>query len=95
MTETEARAVDVSVALPRSRRNSLFYLGILVLLVAFCDPNEGLIAIPLGFILKNKLNFDAQELSAFRLVAAITVVYCLIVPVLLLVPKELTAYADE
>ena len=53
MTETEARAVDVSVALPRSRRNSLFYLGILVLLVAFCDPNEGLIAIPLGFILKN------------------------------------------
>lgn len=71
MTETEARAVDVSVALPRSRRNSLFYLGILVLLVAFCDPNEGLIAIPLGFILKNKLNFDAQELSAFRLVAAI------------------------
>ena len=33
--------------------------------------------------------------SVAACVAAITVVYCLIVPVLLLVPKELTAYADE
>ena len=53
------------------RWKSLRYLGLLVLLVAFCDPNEGFIAIPLGFILKNKLNFEAYQLSAFRLVAAI------------------------
>jgi len=71
VAEMQAKAVDVTALTPRSRRNSLCYLGLLVLLVAFCDPNEGLIAIPLGFILKNKLNFDASELSAFRLVAAI------------------------
>ena len=71
MADTEPKAVDVTALSTRSRRRSLFYLGLLVLFVAFCDPNEGLIAIPLGFILKNKLHFEAHELSAFRLVAAI------------------------
>ena len=62
---------DATVLSPRSRRQSLFYLGLLVLLVAFCDPNEGFVAIPLAFILKNQLHFEAYQLSAFRLVAAI------------------------
>lgn len=71
MAETEMEATDTTRSSPTVRWKSLCYLGILVLLVAFCDPNEGLIAIPLGFILKNKLHFEAYQLAAFRLVAAI------------------------
>lgn len=54
-----------------ARARTLLYLAPLTLLVAFCDPNEGLIAIPLQFFLKNRLQLDAHELAAFRLVAAI------------------------
>ena len=71
MAESEFRMTDAGMASPARRRKGLHYLGLLALLVAFCDPNEGFIAIPLGFILKNKLHFEAYQLSAFRLVAAI------------------------
>ena len=50
---------------------TLLYLAPLTLLMAFCDPNEGLIAIPLQFFLKNRLQLDAHEVAAFRLVAAL------------------------
>jgi len=45
----------------------------LVFLLAFGDPAGGLINIPIGFFLKNKLHLTAQQLADFRLVAAIPV----------------------
>ena len=54
-----------------TRAKSLLYLAPLTLLVAFCDPNEGLITIPLQFFLKNRLQLEASELATFRLVAAL------------------------
>jgi MFS family permease len=62
--EAEPRSAQV-------RGRTLLYLAVLTILVAFCDPNEGLIAIPLEFFLKNRLELDAHELAVFRLVAAI------------------------
>ena len=58
---------------PSSPKGSkvLFYLALLTVLVAFCDPNEGVISIPLGFLLKNKLALDSSQIAKFRLVAAI------------------------
>jgi len=55
------------------RERISLYLGVLVFLLAFGDPAGGLINIPIGFFLKNKLHLTAQELADFRLVAAIPV----------------------
>lgn len=47
------------------------YLGGLIGLMTFCDPNGGLIDVPLSFILKNHLHLDARDLSHFRLIEGI------------------------
>jgi hypothetical protein len=58
--------------LPSSVRRKIFlYLGILVALLAFGDPNGGLMQVPVSFLLKNKLHLEAHELAIFQLVAAI------------------------
>ena len=58
--------------LPPSVRQGIFlYLGILIVLLAFGSPAEGLIDIPISFFLKNKLHLTAHEVANFRLVAAI------------------------
>ena len=40
-------------------------------LTAFCDPNSGLMDIPVSFILKNAMRFDATQVSQFRFAASI------------------------
>src|ERR1700687_4868382 len=70
-----ASVAAVSVApiiLPSSVRQSIFfYLGILIVLLAFGGPSGGLFDIPISFFLKNKLHLTAHEVANFRLVAAI------------------------
>jgi len=56
-----------------AREEVSLYLGILVFLLAFGDPGGGLVGVPIGFFLKNKLHLTAQQLSDFRLVAAFPV----------------------
>jgi MFS family permease len=68
------RVIAAHTTLSRSAREEIsLYLGILIFLLAFGDPAGGLINIPIGFFLKNKLHLTAQQLADFRLVAAIPV----------------------
>jgi MFS family permease len=68
-----AGAVTAAPAdLPPSVRHSIFfYLGILIVLLAFGSPAGGLIDIPISFFLKNRLHLTAHEVANFRLLAAI------------------------
>jgi len=60
------------IILPRSvRQRIIFYLGALIVLLAFGAPFGGLMDIPISFFLKNKLNLTAHEVAEFRLVSAI------------------------
>src|SRR5438477_2060948 len=57
-------------SLPQPVKNRIFfYLGVLIVLMAFGSPHGGLIDIPLSFVLKNKLDLAAHELAQFRLIA--------------------------
>lgn len=71
----DARLADVEVARtelsPVARQRIFFYLGILIVLLAFGAPSGGLIDIPISFLLKNKLHLQAHQVAAFRLLAAI------------------------
>jgi len=68
------RVIVAHTTLSGSERERIsLYLGILVFLLAFGDPGGGLINIPIGFFLKNKLQLTAQQLADFRLIAAIPV----------------------
>lgn len=68
---TLSAGIEPEVHSSQVRARTLLYLALLTVLVAFCDPNEGLIAVPLEFFLKNRLELDAHELAVFRLAAAI------------------------
>jgi hypothetical protein len=68
------RVIVARTTLSRSAREKIsIYLGNLVFLLAFGDPGGGLISIPIGFFLKNKLHLTAPQLADFRLVAAIPI----------------------
>ena len=56
---------------PFARRSIFWYLGVLIILLAFGAPSGGLIDIPISFFLKNQLGLDAHEVANFRLVVAI------------------------
>ena len=59
-------------ALSEGTRFRIFaYIGMLMTLVVFCDPNSGLMDIPISFLLKNQLKLDAWQVSQFRLVISI------------------------
>jgi len=53
------------------RRQIFFYLGVLIVLLAFGAPAGGFIDIPITFFLKNRLHLQPHEVAEFRLVAAI------------------------
>jgi hypothetical protein len=56
---------------PSARQTIFFYLGALIVLVAFGAPSGGLFDIPISFFLKNKLHLKAHEVANFRLLTAI------------------------
>jgi hypothetical protein len=71
---TIAPAVAIPAGADRPTQRRIFlYLGILIFLLSFGSPSAGLIDIPIGFFLKNKLHLQAHEVAIFRLVAAIPV----------------------
>src|SRR6476646_10075087 len=66
--KTEAAHVTSDKALPPGSRRQVFaYMGTLMMLMAFCDPNSGLLDIPVSFVLKNTIRLNALEVSQFRL----------------------------
>ena len=56
---------------PSSRRQIYAYISVLMTLMAFCDPNSGLMDIPVSFILKSGMRFDPSQVSQFRLAVSI------------------------
>jgi hypothetical protein len=67
---------EVAAAAPTTlsrtvRQRIFFYLGVLIVLLAFGSPYGGLIDIPISFFLKNRLHLEAHEVAEFRLVSAI------------------------
>jgi hypothetical protein len=70
MTDKRAAAHVTSekVLPPKSRRQVFAYMGMLMMLMALCDPNSGLLDIPVSFLLKNTFHLNALEVSQFRFV---------------------------
>jgi hypothetical protein len=69
-------AAEVAAVAPTTlsravRQRIFFYLGVLIVLLAFGSPYGGLIDIPISFFLKNRLHLEAHEVAEFRLVSAI------------------------
>jgi hypothetical protein len=47
------------------------YLGFLIALLSFSDPNGGVMDSPMSFVLKNQMHMEAHDLARFRLIASI------------------------
>ncbi|MDE2363757.1 MAG: MFS transporter [Hyphomicrobiales bacterium] len=56
---------------PAARARIFFYIGGLIVLLSFADPNGGLMDVPVTFFLKNRLHLSASEVATFRLMSAI------------------------
>ena len=73
----EASAVDPAAARepgslgPGQRLRLLIYGGVLLTLLQFAVPYEGLIGLPVLFFLKNKLHLTAQGVAQFNLLASV------------------------
>jgi MFS family permease len=65
-------AVDARARLSGPERLRLFvYGGVLLTLLQFAVPYEGLIGLPVVFFLKNKLHMSAHGVAAFNLISSI------------------------
>ena len=63
----EKAGADLPAILPSTTRRRIFaYFGGLIVLLAFADPNGGLMDVPISFFLKNKLHLEASEVANFR-----------------------------
>jgi hypothetical protein len=71
VSSPDANAAPTAKLAPAARRQIFTYIALLMMLMAFCDPNSGLMDIPISFILKNTMRFDASQVSQFRLVVSI------------------------
>lgn len=73
MATSERERLEDQDAQPLFERQSraLLQFATLMALISFCDPNGGLIDVPLSFVLKNRLHLSAQETSQFRFVASL------------------------
>lgn len=56
---------------PAQRTRVLLYSGLLLVLCQFAVPYEGLIGLPVTFLLKNKLHLSAHAVALFNLIASI------------------------
>ncbi len=69
--ELEPHAVKPT-DLPLAARWRIFaYLATLIAILGLGDPNEGLLNLPVSFLLKNKLQLQAHEMANFRLISAL------------------------
>jgi hypothetical protein len=80
MTEMEftARSFRPTNLSAATRWRVFGYLGALAVIVGFADPNEGLLNLPLAFLLKNRLHLQAQDMADFRLIAGIPLYFALL-----------------
>ncbi len=70
--ESPAQSIDAGAALPAAERSRIYlYLGGLILLVTLNNPNGGLLDVPITFLFKNRLGWNADGLAWFRLVASV------------------------
>ncbi|MGO8737628.1 MFS transporter [Rhodoblastus sp.] len=67
----ENAATKITLLAPAERHKIFLYLGALVCLLAFGDPNGGLMDVSISFMLKNKLHLAAQDMARFRLFVAL------------------------
>jgi predicted MFS family arabinose efflux permease len=69
---TKGTDASIPVTLNVSARLRIFaYLGCLIALLSFSDPNGGILDIPMSFVLKNQMHMEAHDLANFRLIASI------------------------
>jgi hypothetical protein len=67
--KTSDLAAAPSVLPAGVRTKIVIYLGVLLVLLGFGSPGGGLIGLPISFLLKNKLHFEAHEMAIFGLIA--------------------------
>jgi len=67
----EERGSGYGASLSTVKSQAMMQFGALMALMALCDPNGGLVDVPLSFILKNRLNLNAEETSQFRIFASL------------------------
>ncbi|HEY2659816.1 MAG TPA: hypothetical protein VGI79_08855 [Caulobacteraceae bacterium] len=71
LTTTAASAVDASLAgaapLGAGRLKIFLFGGLLLLLINFSAPMNGLIDIPVTFFLKNRMHLESNQLAVFKL----------------------------
>jgi len=67
-----AETVVAAKPLPGATRNRILaYVGLLMLLLGAGSPANGLIDLPISFLLKNKLHLPSHEVANFRLLASV------------------------
>ncbi|WP_294531971.1 MFS transporter [uncultured Rhodoblastus sp.] len=67
----EPRDVKPSLLALAARWRIFAYLSALIAIIGLGDPNEGLLNLPVSFLLKNKLQLPAHEMADFRLISAL------------------------
>src|ERR1019366_9099326 len=67
----EERRIQHGVSLSTAKSRAMIQFGALMALMSLCDPNGGLVDVPLSFILKNRLHLSAEETSQFRIFASL------------------------
>jgi Major Facilitator Superfamily len=69
---TESSDKTIPATLNAVDRLRIFaYLGFLIALLSFSDPNGGVLDVPMSFVLKNQMHMEARDLAEFRLIASI------------------------
>ena len=61
---------DAVALTAKARSRILGYVAALMFTMAFSDPTNGLLDIPISFLLKNKLSLSAEQVSQFRLIVS-------------------------
>jgi hypothetical protein len=67
----EPRDIEPSLLPLAARWRIVAYLAALIAIIGLGDPNEGLLNLPVSFLLKNKLQLPAHEMADFRLISAL------------------------
>src|SRR3954451_15999433 len=71
MTSVAATGAPVGAMSAAERTRLMIYAGVLLTLVQFAVPYEGLIGLPVLFFLKNRLHLSAHGVATFNLLASI------------------------
>ncbi len=70
-SELEPRRIAPTDLPPSARWRIFAWLAALAVILGFGDPNEGLLNLPVSFLLKNKLQLQAHDMAAFRVLSGL------------------------